>query len=70
MALAAEAEVGTLYTNALKGEELRTSLEEMGHPQPPTPIMADNTTANGVVNNTVKQRRLRAIDMRFYWLKD
>eukprot|EP00957_Ditylum_brightwellii_P172841 13158077-Ditylum_brightwellii.AAC.1 len=70
MASAAEAEVGALYTNAWKGEELRTALEEMGHPQPPTPIMTDNTTANGIVNDTIKQRRSRAIDMRFYWLKD
>eukprot|EP00957_Ditylum_brightwellii_P130302 9939585-Ditylum_brightwellii.AAC.1 len=70
MASATEAEVGALYTNARKGEELRTALEEMGHPQPPTPIVIDNTTANGIVNDTVKQRRLRAIDMRFYWLKD
>ena len=70
MASAAEAKVGALYTNARKGEELRTALEEMGHPQPPTPIMTDNTTANGIVNDTVKQRRSRAIDMRFYWLKD
>eukprot|EP00957_Ditylum_brightwellii_P189610 14433069-Ditylum_brightwellii.AAC.1 len=32
--------------------------------------MTDNTTANGIVIDTIKQRRLRAIDMRFYWLKD
>eukprot|EP00957_Ditylum_brightwellii_P203945 15336885-Ditylum_brightwellii.AAC.1 len=70
MALAAEAEVGVLYTNAWKGEELCTALEEMGHPQPPTPIMTGNTTTNRIVNDTVKQRTLCAIDMQFYWLKD
>eukprot|EP00957_Ditylum_brightwellii_P096755 7369026-Ditylum_brightwellii.AAC.1 len=46
------------------------ALQELNHPQPPTPIMADNTTANRIVNDTVKQRRLCAIDMQFYWLKD
>eukprot|EP00957_Ditylum_brightwellii_P210434 15364964-Ditylum_brightwellii.AAC.1 len=42
----------------------------MGHPQPLTPIMTDNTTANGIVNDTVKKRRSCAIDMCFYWPRD
>ena len=49
---------------------MSTTLEELGHPQPPTPIKTDNTTANGIINGTVKQQRSKAIDMRFYWLKD
>eukprot|EP00957_Ditylum_brightwellii_P097121 7396623-Ditylum_brightwellii.AAC.1 len=31
MALSVEAELGSLFINAKKGEELRTALEEMGH---------------------------------------
>eukprot|EP00957_Ditylum_brightwellii_P011867 894302-Ditylum_brightwellii.AAC.1 len=65
-----KAEIGALYTNARKGEEFRTALQELNHPQLPTPIMTGNTTTNGSVNDTIKQRRLRAIDMQFYWLKD
>ena len=42
----------------------------MGHPQPPTPIQTDNTTLRGIITNTVKQRKTRAMDMRFYWLRD
>eukprot|EP00957_Ditylum_brightwellii_P107445 8197854-Ditylum_brightwellii.AAC.1 len=42
----------------------------MGHPQPPTPIMTDNSTASGIVNSSIKQHWSRAIDMRFYWVKD
>ena len=42
----------------------------MGHPQPPTPIKTDNTTARGIITGTIKQKRSKAIDMRFYWLKD
>ena len=42
----------------------------MGHPQPPTPIQIDNTTAVGFANKTIKQRASKAIDMRFYWLQD
>jgi hypothetical protein len=30
----------------------------------------DNSCAAGIANDTVKQRRSKAIDMRFYWFKD
>ena len=49
---------------------LRTALEEMGHPQPATPIQVDNSTACGLANRTIKHRRSKAIDMRFYWVQD
>jgi hypothetical protein len=42
----------------------------MGHPQPPTLIQADNACAVGIANETVKQKRSKAIDMRFYWVRD
>ena len=67
---AAEAECGALYFNMCDAVPLRTALEEMGHPQPPTPIVIDNSTAAGIANNTIKQRRSKAIDMRFYWVQD
>eukprot|EP00957_Ditylum_brightwellii_P071752 5454396-Ditylum_brightwellii.AAC.1 len=70
MSSAAEAEIGVLYVNTCKGEELRLALKEIGHPQPPTPVMTDNSTVCGIVNKTVKQRRTRAIDMWFYWVRD
>ena len=42
----------------------------MGNPQPPTPIQTDNTTALGVVNNTIAPRRMKSMDMRFHWLRN
>jgi hypothetical protein len=42
----------------------------MGHPQPRTPIQMDNTTAEGVINNCVQPKQLKAMDMRLHWLKD
>jgi hypothetical protein len=45
-------------------------LEDMGHPQGPTLIEADNACAVGLANDTVKQKRSKAIDMRFYWVRD
>ena len=70
MASAAEAELGGLLINAKEREVLRTSLEEMGHPQGPIPMQKDNSTASGIINETVKQRKSKAIDMRFYWVRD
>eukprot|EP00957_Ditylum_brightwellii_P115739 8829056-Ditylum_brightwellii.AAC.1 len=66
MELAVEAEVGRLYINCQHGEEFRTMLKEMGHEQPPTIVITDNSTAEGIVNNHVKQHRTCAMDMCFY----
>jgi hypothetical protein len=30
----------------------------------------DSTTATGYSNGTIKQKRTKAMDMRFYWIKD
>eukprot|EP00957_Ditylum_brightwellii_P019021 1432057-Ditylum_brightwellii.AAC.1 len=40
-----EAEIGTLFSNTQKGEELRTALQKMGHLQPSNPVMTDNSTS-------------------------
>ncbi len=70
MSLVAEAELGALYLNAKETIYLQQILREMGHPQPPTPIQTDNTTAEGMVNNIVQPRHTKAMDMRFHWLQD
>jgi hypothetical protein len=70
MASAAEAKVGALFLNSQDALPLRVTLKELGHPQPPTPMQTDNCTAAGFANDTIKQKRSKAIDMRFYWIKD
>jgi hypothetical protein len=45
-------------------------LQELGHHQPPTPLETDNTTDTGYINVTIKQKRTKAMDMRFNWIKD
>jgi len=70
MSSAAEAELGALYINAREAVPMRVLLEEMGHPQPKTPIQMDNSTALGVVTNTIQPKRTKAMDMRFHWLRD
>ena len=52
---AAEAELGALFLNGQEAKIIRLILEEMGHPQPPTPIHVDNTTTAGIVYNTIKR---------------
>ena len=69
MSSAAEAELGALYINAREAVPLRQLLEQMGHPQPPTPVQTDNSTALGVVTSNIQPRRTKAMDMRFHWLR-
>lgn len=70
MSSATEAEVGALFHNAQEACPIRTTLEFLGHPQPPTPIRTDNACADGIINETVKSKRSKSMSMRFYWLRD
>jgi hypothetical protein len=72
MSSASETELRSVFLSAKEATILRTTLEEMGHPhqQPPTPLQYDNTTATGYSNDTIKQRRTRAMNMRFYWVNN
>jgi hypothetical protein len=70
VASAAEAELGTLFLNCKEGMIFQLTLEELGHPQPKTPIHCDNATAVGIANNTVKQQRSRSMEMRYFWVCD
>ena len=53
MSSAAESEVGALFHNANAGQPIRVTLEEMGHPQQATPMQTDNSTTQGIANNTI-----------------
>ena len=70
MSSAAEAELGALFINTKEAVHMRRILQEMGHPQPCTPIQTDNSTAEGVINSRVRPKRTKAMDMRFEWLLD
>ena len=70
MGSASEAEIGAAYINGQEAVPIRTLLLELGHPHPATPIQVDNYTAEGFANDTIKQKRSKAIDMRFYWIQD
>jgi hypothetical protein len=70
VASAAESEVGACFHNAQSGAPLRVTLTELGHIQPPTPLRTDNSTVFGILNETIKQKRSKSMDMRYHWLTD
>ena len=74
MSSAVESELGALFLISTHAIPIRHTLIAMGHPHPPTPIKTDNTTSLGVITNTIKRKRTKAIDMRFIeweieWIK-
>ena len=70
MSSAAEAEIGALFLNSRQAIPARTTLEEMGHKQPPTPIQTDNTTALGFVSKNMLPKATKSTDMKFWWMRD
>jgi hypothetical protein len=70
VASAAESEVGACFHNAQSGAPLRVTLTELGHIQTPAPLCTDNSTAFGILNETIKQKRSKAMDMRYHLLTD
>jgi hypothetical protein len=66
----AEAEFGALFVNPKEDTVTRTTLAGMGHNEDATELKTDNTTADGIINNIVQQKRSKAMYMRLYWVKD
>ena len=70
MSLAAKTELGSLFVNSKQAVPARTTLKEMGHPQPPTLIQTDNTTAIRVLNKKNQMKQTKSMDMQFHWMRD
>jgi hypothetical protein len=62
-----EAKWAAIFKTCREMVETRQLAEDLGHPQPPTIVTTDNLC---VSNNTLKPNRSKAMDMRFYWVKD
>ena len=65
----AEAKYGALFLNEQAAVSSQTTLTEMGHPQPPTLIQVDNSTASGIANKRMRHNMSKAMDMRFNWIQ-
>ena len=70
MGSAAESEIGATFINGQKAVLIHTLVRELGHLQPATLMQLDNSTAVGFSNDTIKQKRFKAIDVRFYWIRN
>jgi hypothetical protein len=68
MAFAAESKLAALFITAPEMIPHCQTLIDMGWPQPKSPIQTDNSTATGVVNNTIVPCQSKMMDMRFWWL--
>ena len=70
MGSASESEVAALFYNCKAALPLRLALQEMGHQQPKTPTIRDNSTAaEGLINKTMVPKKAKNYDLRFNWLK-
>ena len=70
VASAAEAETGGIFQNARTILPIRGMLQTLNHPQLPTQIKTDNSTANDFVSKKLKQKRSKSWDLRYHWLRD
>jgi hypothetical protein len=66
----AEAEYAGAFASSRIATNERQILDDMGHPQPPTPIFCDNEVAIGLANGSVTLKMSKSLDMRFHWLRD
>ncbi len=69
MSSAVEAELGALFINTKTAVSMQCTLEELGHPQPWTPIQTDNSRAHALLTNKILPKALKAMDMQFHWLR-
>ena len=70
MSAASEAEATALFTNMKEGVIQHIALEEMQWPQPPIPIIVDNSTAAGLARGIIKANKSQAMDMCLHWIQD
>jgi len=70
VASAAQAETAGIFNNSQIAIPIRRALEALGHPQLPTPIKTDNTTAHSFVHANIRKKRSKTWDMRYNWLRD
>jgi hypothetical protein len=70
VASAGEAEYAALFATGQHAASLRATLSDMGYPQDPIIIMCDNTSAIGIATDSIKQKRSKAVDTHFHWIRD
>jgi hypothetical protein len=69
MSSVAEAEFGALSINAKTAMSMQKILNKLSHPQPCTTMQSDNATAPALLTNKILPKALKAMGMRFHWLR-
>ena len=70
VASVAEAETSGVFHNAQTAIPIIHLLEALGHKQPPVHIKTDNSTCAGFANKNIRNKRSKAWDMRYWWLRE
>ena len=70
MGSSVEAEIGALSHSGQESEPIQTTLNNMLHSQPATPMQKDNSTTNGIFKNIVQQKLSIAMGILLFWIKN
>jgi hypothetical protein len=65
-----EAEMAGGFQAAQAAVHHRRILADLGYPQPATLLRMDNTVALGIASGKMNAKRVKSMDMRFFWLVD
>ena len=65
-----EAEYAALYIAGVEATSLQQMLQSLGYMQSPTTMLCDNKFAVGLGSSSVKAKHSKAIDVKFYWIRD
>ena len=69
MSSASESELGAMFITAQEMVAMRQTLQEMKWQHPKSLLQTDNSTAAGVVNNTIVPRNLKTTYRRLHWIR-
>ena len=69
VASVAESECSGVFNNAQEALVISRIATALNHKQKPTPLKTDNSTAYGYVSSSMRNKRSKAWDMRFHWLR-
>ena len=67
---AAEAETGGIFHNTKSAIHIKIILEASDHPQDTIHIKIDNSATETFSNSTLKEKRSKSWDMRWWWIQD
>ncbi len=69
MFMVSEAELASLYYGCILAIPICTTLDKMGHTQPPMPVTSDNVTSQGLTIGTMTPKASKSMDKQFHWFK-